>query len=269
VELSSKAGTLKGLFLFSSELFILMFVIGIGTYVQTVIGFGLGMIVMGAVSFLALLPLTVTSVIISIMAFSSGIMAIKGDLKSINIKAVIYTCIGLIPSIALGLYILDFMSDQMAHQLQLILGIAILIGAATTLLKPEPINEHSKPVMFALAGSVGGLLAGLFSVAGPPIIYQFYRQPLPIKTIRLSLLLVFLISSFIRTAMVGAQGNLELDMLIYALFCMPVAYLATWLGTHKPPPMSDMTMRRAAIGLLMIIGISLVYKSAPFVFATM
>jgi len=249
-----------------SAFIILILVISIGTYIQTVIGFGLGMIVMGAVSFSAILPLTVTSVIISIIVFFSGIIAIKGDFKSLDIKAIIFTCLGLIPSVALGLYILDFMSTQMAYQLQLILGMAIMIGAAATLLKPEPIKKKSPPAVFFIAGSVGGLLAGLFSVAGPPIIYQFYRQPLALKTIRLSLLFIFIIGSFIRTAMVGAQGNLDIDMFLYALYCWPAAYLATWLGKHKPPPLSAKTMRFTAICLLIVIGISLVYKSYPYVF---
>ncbi|MEM5530313.1 sulfite exporter TauE/SafE family protein [Gammaproteobacteria bacterium AS21] len=250
----------------SSTLIILLLIIGFGTYVQTVIGFGLGMIVMGVVSFLALLPLTITSVVISLMAFCSGLMAIKGDFKALDIKAIIFICIGLIPSIALGLFILDFMSEQMAYLLQFILGAAIIVGAGASLLKPEPIKKVSHPIVFFIAGSVGGLLAGLFSVAGPPIIYQLYRQPLAMKTIRLSLLFVFLVSSFIRTAMVGAQGNLEIDMFLYALYCLPVAYFATWLGKNKPPPLSEKTMRKTAISLLIVIGLSLILKSYNHIF---
>ncbi len=250
----------------TSSFIILFLVIGFGTYVQTVIGFGLGMIVMGVVAFFSILPLTVTSVIISIMAFSSSIMAIKGDFKALDIKAITFCCMGLIPSIALGLFILDFMSEQMVHLLQFLLGASIIIGAAATLLKPEPIKKASPPAMFFLAGSVGGLLAGLFSVAGPPIIYQFYRQPFNMKTIKLSLLFVFLVSSFIRTSMVGAQGNLEIDMFLFALLCLPAAYLATWLGKNRPPPLSAITLRKLAISLLIVIGTSLILKSYSYIF---
>ncbi len=244
-----------------TTLAILIAIIGLGTYVQTVIGFGLGMIVMGVVSYLSLLSLPFTSVIISIMAFSSGILVIKDDLHALNTRSIIFTCAGLIPAVGLGLFILDYMSASMANLLQFILGTAIIIGAAATLLKPEPISQVSHPLVFFIAGAVGGLLAGLFSVAGPPIIYQYYRQPFDIKTIRLCLLFVFLVSSFIRTVMVGVQGNLELDMFLVALYCLPAAYLATWLGKHRPPAINPPMMRKIAITLLVVIGSSLIFKS--------
>jgi uncharacterized membrane protein YfcA len=237
------------------------FIFALGTYVQTATGFGLGMIIMGAVTIFGLLPIAFTSVVISLMTLSNGVFAIKGNSKALNLKLVAYTCAGLVPGIALGLFILNYMSAQMNNTLQLLLGVAIMLGASTTLLKPEPSKQVSRNWSFALAGKLAGLLAGLFSVAGPPLVYQFYRQPLDNKTIRLCLILIFLISSVIRTSMVGLQGGLEFSMFSFALCTVPIVYVATWLGKNCPPPLSALNMRRFAISLLLILGASLIVKS--------
>ena len=239
----------------------LALIFALGTYVQTATGFGLGMIIMGAVTIFGLLPIAFTSVIISLMTFFNGAFAVRGDSQSLDMKLIALTCIGLVPGVALGLFLLNYMSSQMSNVLQLLLGIAIIIGASTSLLKPEPIKRVSKGIAFSFAGSVAGLLAGLFSVAGPPLVYQFYRQPLDIKTIRLCLIMIFLVSSLLRTAMVGLQGGLELSMFSFALGTIPIVFIATWLGKNCPPPISPINMRRFAISLLIIIGSSLVIKS--------
>lgn len=244
----------------------LAIIIAIGTYVQTVTGFGLGMVVMGVVTMFGLLPIAFTSVVISLMAFSNGAFALKGDVKSLDKKALLFTSLGMLPAIALGLFVLTFMSAEFGHLLQFLLGIAIILGGATSMLKPEPIKKVSHPAAFSLAGFVGGFLAGLFSVAGPPLVYQFYRQPMDIKTIRLCLLTIFLISSFLRTVMVGVQGGLELNMFTFSLLCMPVVFVTTWLGKNYPPPLSPLNMRRLAIGLLILIGVSLMAKSGAYLF---
>lgn len=240
----------------------LAIIFALGAYVQTVTGFGLGMIIMGAVTMFDLLPIAFTSVVISLMTFFNGAFAIKGNSKALDKKLVMITAAGLVPGIAIGLFILNYLSAEMNNILQLLLGVAIIIGASTTLLKPEPLKVVSSHWTFLLAGKVAGILAGLFSVAGPPLVYQFYRQPLDIKTIRLCLILIFLVSSLLRTAMVGAQGGLEIAMFTFAACTVPVIFVATWLGKNCPPPLSPINMRRFAISLLIILGASLVIKAA-------
>jgi uncharacterized membrane protein YfcA len=239
----------------------LAIIFALGTYVQTITGFGLGMIIMGAVTMFDLLPIAFTSVVISLMTFFNGAFAIKGNSKALDKKLVMITAAGLVPGVAIGLYILHFLSTEMNNLLQLLLGAAIIIGASTTLLKPEPSKTVSSNWSFLLAGKAAGILAGLFSVAGPPLVYQFYRQPLDIKTIRLCLILIFLISSLLRTVMVGSQGGLEIAMFTFAACTVPIVYIATWLGKNCPPPLSPLNMRRLAISLLILLGLSLIIKA--------
>ncbi|WP_027859581.1 sulfite exporter TauE/SafE family protein [Marinobacterium jannaschii] len=235
-------------------------IMALGAYVQTVTGFALGMIVMGGVTAFDLAPVLFTSVIISLMALANGLQALKGNWKELNREAVKFAFIGLVPALALGVWLLTWMSSELNQMLKILLGVTIIAGGLFIMLKPEPLKQPSGPLAFATAGAAGGFLAGMFSIAGPPLVFQFYRQPYSMKCIRLCLLAIFLCSSSFRTLMVGLQGELNLDMFIYAGICLPVVSAATWLGKKYPPPLSDKTMRRLAFTLLIIIGGTLLVK---------
>ncbi|GGK72436.1 sulfite exporter TauE/SafE family protein [Amphritea balenae] len=236
-------------------------IIAFATYVQTVTGFALGMIVMGAVTTFDLVPIAFTSVVISIVTFINGAVALKGNYKAVDLKRVVITCSAMFPAILGGLLVLDYMSSDLNSLLQVLLGLTIIVAGLMIMLKPEPMTKPSGTLMFAGSGAVAGFMAGLFSMAGPPLVYLFYRQPFELKTIRLCLLSIFLLSAVGRTTLVGAQGGLTIDMLTFSVICLPIVTLFTWLGKNYPPNVSPTTLRRLAFFLLIIIGASLVVKN--------
>lgn len=236
-------------------------IIAFATYVQTVTGFALGMIVMGAVTTFDLVPIAFTSVIVSTVTFINGIVALKGNLKALDVKRVALTCAGIFPAILVGLLLLEYMSNSFSSLLQILLGLTIIGAGLMIMLKPEPLKHPSSNKVFVSSGAAAGLMAGLFSMAGPPLVYLFYRQPFELKTIRLCLLSIFLMSAVTRTSMVGIQGGLTMDMLTFTLLCVPMVAAFTWVGKHYPPPLSSKNMRRFAFLLLIIIGASLVFKN--------
>ncbi len=106
-------------------------------------------------------------------------------------------------------------------------------------------------------GGLGGLFGGLFSTAGPPMVYHLYREPLPLDTIRTTLLAVFGCITVIRNGYLGITGELDMEMLRLSLLCVPAVYLATRLGQRYRPPISENGMRRFAFALLTLLGVGL------------
>lgn len=244
-----------------NTLLIFLAITACATYMQTVTGFALGMIVMGSVTALDLVPITFSSVVVSIITFVNGVVAVKGNIQALDFKRIGLVCLGLMPAIPVGLWLLQYMSSGFNSQLQILLGATIVIAGLLIMLKPEPLPRLSSDLTFSISGAAGGLMAGLFSMTGPPLIYLFYRQPLEIQTIRLCLVTVFLLSHASRTVVVGAQSGLTSEMLIFSALCIPATILFTWLGKHYPPPLNTDNMRRFAFGLLMLIGVSLILKN--------
>ena len=125
------------------------------------------------------------------------------------------------------------------------------------MLWPTPLPERSRQGTFFFSGVLGGILSGMFAFAGPPLIYQYYRQPLPLATVRNCLILLFAVSSLIRVVFIASQGGVSTEMLLVSLLALPVVALATVAGRRLPPPLSDRTMRRIAFVMLTVIGATL------------
>jgi len=235
-----------------------MLVVAFATYVQTVTGFALGMIVLGCVAQFDLASIAFTSVIISLLMLANGPIALRGNLDALDHPALGYSLLGLFPALIAGVLLLNYLSSEFTQLLQVILGITIICGGLFILLKPEPLAQRSGNGAFSVAGFAAGIFGGLFSIAGPPLVYQFYRQPISLRSIRLCLLAIFLVMNIGRLLVLAVQGALEFEMFYTALFCIPVVAAFTVLGKRYPPPFSDNTMRRLAFALLILIGCSLV-----------
>lgn len=73
-------------------------------------------------------------------------------------------------------------------------------------------------------------MGGLFSTAGPPLVYHLYRQPLPVAVIRETLVAVFGINAVLRLALVAGSGNIR------PLRPGPVYWQSRWSGLAQLPP---------------------------------
>ena len=156
-----------------------MAIIAIATYVQSVAGFALGMIVMGTVTTFNLVPIAFTSVVISFVTLINSIFILKGCFQQLNRKLVILTVAGMLPGLIIGLTLLEYLSSEYNQILQNILGIAIIGAGISMILKsPHKERQQSHQAMFFGAGTASGILTGLFSMGGPPLVYIFYRQRL-------------------------------------------------------------------------------------------
>lgn len=234
-----------------------MLVVALGTYVQTVTGFGMGMIVLGFVAQLGLYSITFASVVISVLMLANGPIALHGNMKGMDKNALWFTLAGLFPALVGGVILLEYLSADFTRTLQMILGITIICGGLFIVLKPEPLKQRSNNISFAAAGAVAGVFGGLFAISGPPLVYQYYRQPFTLHAIRMSLLMILLVMDFVRLVVMESQGSLDMEMIWVSLLSIPVVAIFTLVGKRYPPPFSDQTMRRLAFIMLVVIGISL------------
>jgi uncharacterized membrane protein YfcA len=244
-----------------ADLILFLFVMAAGSYIQTLTGFAMGLIVMGAVTIFHIAPVAFSAVVVSIMALLNTALALRREHHVVNWKMVILICAGALPAVAAGLYLLNHLSTSSTLVLRLLLGSFILTSGFLLMLRPHPRIKPSPGTVSLLAGIIGGLFGGLFSTAGPPIVYHLYRQPLSISAIRTTLYAVFAISTITRISLVGLNGEITWDILKLSLMSAPLVAGLTLLGKKFRPPLSDLVMRRGAFGLLMLLGAFLVVTS--------
>lgn len=241
----------------------LLATIAVGTYFQTVTGFGLGMIVMGATSGFALAPVPVAAAVVSMVTLVNSAVALRGKLHLIDWRAARAVLLGVLPSIIAGVVLLNYLSSTASLLLEFLLGAAITYSGIVFALRPVQLAERSPDRSFFVSGLFSGLFGGLFGMAGPPVIFHFYRQPMELAAVRSMLLLVFAFTSGTRTLFVASQGELSPSVWLLTGLSMLLATFVTLFGRRYPPPVAPATMRRIAFCILLLIGISLMLNALP------
>ena len=229
----------------------------LAAYVQTVSGFALGLIVMGAVGAFHLAPIAFAALVVSMISLFNVLSALWGRWHDVHRPTLKAAAAAMIPGVLVGLALLDWLQSAWLEGLRGLLGGFILAAGLLLMLRPHPRPAPSPPWKASVWGAVAGLFGGLFSTAGPPIVYHLYREPIGIPVIRATLLAFFAVATLVRIGATGAAGAIDAAVLTWVAAGLPAVLLGTWLGRLFPPHLPDLAMRRIAFVLLAGLGSAL------------
>jgi uncharacterized membrane protein YfcA len=232
--------------------------VALGSYIQTVSGFAIALIITGGATTLDLAPIAFTANVVSLVALANIATAVHRQHSHIDRGIMVPSSVGVLLFSGIGLLLLNHMSQNAVDLLEMLLGVLILGSGMLLTMHPLPLRQTSSATMHFTAGGLGGLFSGMFGAGGPPLVVHLYRQPLPFPVVRTTLLAILGIMPLVRLALEGAAGHVTLDILELGLLSVPVSIVATIAGRRFPPPISELAMRRFAFGLLCIIGLSLI-----------
>ncbi len=227
----------------------------VGSYVQAVAGFAMGMIIVAVVGGLRLMDVPTLAAVISLLTILNVVLALRGRLHEVHRHLFLWLALGQAPAIFLGLHLMQWLDGNTRWLLEVCLGLFITVGGLSMMLRPHPWPHVSGRFATFLTGISGGLVGGMFSASGPVLGWFGYSQPLALAVIRSTLLACFVLTTSTRTVLVGIDGGLTREVLGYALVGLPVVALGTWLGNNFPPPVSENAIKRAAFVLLLGMGL--------------
>ncbi len=157
-----------------------------------------------------------------------------------------------------GGLLLQWLSSEWVAALGVLLGCTITGCAVLLALQAAPRSQPSSVGSYVAVGAVSGVLGGLFSTAGPPLAYHLYRQPLPLPTIRDTMVIVFATNALVRLGLMVPTGHVSPQAWLLSLEAIPVVLLQTaWMKRH-PPQLKPDHVRRVVCGLLALVGAGLV-----------
>ncbi|MBP6595943.1 MAG: TSUP family transporter, partial [Arenimonas sp.] len=116
---------------------------------------------------------------------------------------------------------------------------------------------RSSGIWFGGFGLLSGLLGGLFSAGGPPLVYHFYRQPMAMEALRATLVAALTTMSVMRIVVVLATGQFSLLALKMILLAAPAVLGTSWLLRRYPPRWRRETVLRIVCVLLLATGVSI------------
>jgi len=230
---------------------------GAAAYAQTLTGFAFGLITMGGVGLTGLLPLPDAAMIVSVLTLVNAAQMLMKGWRDVAWREFAIVMASSVPLLFVGYWLLEWLAGTRADLLRLILGFVIIVSSLQLARKPEPLAMQSSDTSFLFFGGIAGLMGGMFSTAGPPLVYHFYRQPTPLVVVRETLVTVFALNAVFRIGLVMGTGNLPAGSNLTGLFAIPVVMGATYAARRWPPPILPATMRKIVFSLLFLSGVSL------------
>ncbi len=236
------------------ELLLFALVAGLGAWFQAVSGFGLGLIVMALADLVAVQSIPVVAAVVSLLAMVNVVTSLVGHVQHVNWGMWRWITFGQVCGIPAGVGLLVVLDQGQTHLLELLLGVFVLAGSASTSWRPHAGARADGPLAMAAAGLGGGVVGGMFAASAPVIGWFGYRQPLDVAAIRATLLACFAVTTLTRTGIVALSGALTPEVWRMAAAALPVVVLVSWLGTRFPPRLSQQRLRRYAFLALAVMG---------------
>lgn len=230
---------------------------GLAAYVQTLTGFAFGLITMGGVGLTGLLSLPDAAMLVSILTLVNATQMLLKGWRDVDWRKFGLVLIASWPSVFIGFHLLEWLAASRADLLRLALGFVIIVSSLQLARKPNPLKQPSSAPSFLFFGSIAGLMGGMFSTAGPPLVYHFYRQPMPLVVVRETLVTIFALNALFRTGLVATSGQIPHASTLSGLFAIPVVIAATHLARRYPLPLTQAAMRQIVFLLLFLSGVSL------------
>lgn len=236
--------------------------VAIATSAQRMTGFALALILLGLTSVFDLAPLPDVANVATVLSLVNAIMVLRTAHKSLDWPMLRGTVWGSVVGVSAGVALLGWLDAGLVVVLRLLLGVVIIACAMVVLMRTKPLPRRSSNASFGGFGLLSGLLGGLFSASGPPLVYQFYRQPIGLDTVRDTLTGALAVSTLLRLLLVVPSGQFSARALMLCAFALPLTMTITWWFQRHPPGWSRAAVLKLVCGLLLVTGSGLVVPAA-------
>lgn len=237
--------TLPPLDLSLGVLLAVVFVAGIARGLS---GFGSGMIV-GPVAAALYGP----TAAIAIMVIIDSLPALPVTIPVMRItrwREVVPVLVGMMVLFPLGIWILTH-GDVIALRWTIA---AAIFGSVAVLISGYRYRGPRNTATSLAVGGVSGLLSGIASIPGPPVIAYWMASDLPAAIIRANLLSLFLLSDAISIVNVWAAGLFNTAVVTTGFICAPIYFAGLMIGGRFFGLASESTYRRATFALVLLAG---------------
>lgn len=236
-----------------STLLIISVGVGLGFFVQAVTGFASGLLTLPMLMLIMPMPEAVAMLAILMLLFN-GILIFK-NWHILDKKIVARMSWGVIPGIAIGVYLLGHVDTEILKKL---LGAFILIHVSSHWLTRGKRAIGAFGESGLLLGFVGGISSGLFS-GGSPIYAIYIAHKLKNSAaIRATIIGIMTIANLFRVPALVVSDILTLEIAKLTLYSLPVFFLVLYFGDKVHSKLNDAVFKEIVMGLLAVIGMILI-----------
>jgi uncharacterized protein len=232
--------------------------VALAAYAQNLTGFAMALILLGLVGATDLVPLPDVVNAVTVMALTNAVTFLY-QRWPVQLERSLWPAIASsVPGAIAGTLLTSWLAGAAYEVLRLLLALCIVLCALLLWRAAKPLKAASSPGAFAFAGGVSGLLGGMFSASGPPIVYLMYRQPLSHARIQESLIIFFGVASLLRLAVIVPAGTFSAHAVWLTAEAAPVVLAVTAFAAGRPPPLAPRPLRAIVCLLLVAAGAAMI-----------
>jgi len=236
-----------------SGIIILALAIGFAFILQTIVGFGGGLVSLPIILLFFDLPEAIAFLSIFLALFSVGMVYKTHD--HIDRSTILELGMGILIGLPIGIYLLQYGNPEV---LKKILGVVIVLYVIQAQFKKRTFKtcKGSGPIF----GVVSGLFSGLYATGGPIVVTYINNKVSKKKYLRATIIGVLAITNIARVPMLAQQKILTLELFKISLYIIPVFLLSMWIGQYAYEKANEEMFKKILLGLLLIEGIMLIIK---------
>ncbi|MFL5282300.1 MAG: sulfite exporter TauE/SafE family protein [Rhodopila sp.] len=218
-------------------------------------GYGFGLAAVPLLS-LALPPARVVPLVVALQAII-GVAGLRSAWIACDWGAVGVLAPGLVLGIPLGLLILTALPPNPVR-----LAIGVIIAFSVWVIRRGFRLPPNPPRL--LGGSVGlisGIISGLASMGGPPVIVYFLALGHGAARMRATAIVYFMLAACVSLIPMAAKGMITGDTLVWTVACVPVLLLGSALGSRAFRRAQPWHHRMVALTTLSALAVLLIVRA--------
>lgn len=239
--------------------YILLIVCACGAgFVQRTAGFGFGIFLIPLLLLLGVMEGDYKSIVSlsSMMAATLSLVTVFNLRKSLNWRYILPLLIVFMPTSALFSYVM-FGTD--ASWLKIILGVAlILLSIYFTFFKKDGIKINPNWFNTIGLGSLSGLMGGLFSMQGPPVVYYYLSTQKTKDQYMAQTQCFFLLGNLWMTMLRAGEGIITTEVGKSYLIAITGCLSGMWIGARVYNKMNKDLLLKVIYIFLAYSGVSMI-----------
>ena len=238
------------------QLILVALVTLLASYVQSVTGFGFGIFAM--IFLPKILLFTEANALSTILSTLTSVTTVALVYKRIHWKNLIFPVIGCLASTFFAVF---FIKNQKNDTITLLLGIALLLLSIYFFFFSEKIKI--KPTFYAglIAGVLSGIMGGMFSIGGPPVVIYFLQSEDNSEKYLATLSAYFIFSGIISVGAKAAAGFITKTVLIAIAIGVVAMLVGSFVGKKTRDKTKPKTIRKAIYLVMAFSGITNIITS--------
>lgn len=226
--------------------------------VKGVVGIGIPMVSIALLSLVLSVPQSVALLPVPILVANTWQAFKGGHLKS-TLQRFRLLIIALAVGIIVGAMLLKHVDDRV---LQAVIGVAIILFSITSLSTPAlRIPAGAERPLGAVAGALGGVLGGMSSLFGPPILMFLVSLKLPKDEFVAVIGAVYLLGGVFLLAALAGVRVLGPEEFMLSVLATPPLIAGMALGQRLREKISQEAFRTGLLITVMLIGASLLLRA--------